>query len=108
MLRTATRSLLVEGLKLWVQRKYERYGRMLNLNIDSNSKEMRAEIMLKGEAAPISIIARYAVSPDAKSVRLSGITTSREWINAILAETGKTSLELPLSGIAGSLAGQLL
>jgi len=66
----------------------EGYGEMLKLNLDSQNKKLDAEIMLKGEKEPLSVsIDRYEIiDRDGETfIKLSGIETSREWINILVA-----------------------
>jgi hypothetical protein len=67
----------------------ERYGHMLNLNIDSGRKTIECELLLKGETAPIVFqVKKYEVVTDASGtgIVIHEATASREWMAAILED----------------------
>jgi hypothetical protein len=78
-----------------VAHRLQPYGRMLNLSIDSKTKRIRLEILLKGETEPIAItIDEYQLTSAAGAdfVRINKASASREWIHALLQDfaLGKT------------------
>lgn len=84
--RDAGTSYVVERA---VAKRLEPYGRMLNLSIDSKSKKIRLEILLKGESEPVAItISEYqlASSAGADFFVIKQASASREWINALLQD----------------------
>ena len=107
-MRTAKDEGISWVLKKWVDSKFERYGSMISIQIDSKQKTVQAEALLKGESEPITMTAGYCVAADSGHIKLLKISTSREWINVVLQETGMANLNIPLSGISAKLLGQLL
>lgn len=72
-----------------VAQRLEPYGRMLNLQIDSKTKKIRLEILLKGESEPVAInINEYQLTSagGADFFVIKQATASREWINALLQD----------------------
>ena len=66
---------------------FAKYGRMLDLDIDSRNKTIRIEILPKGEASPIEIkVLEYEVFFDGKeaSIAVKKVSASREWIEVLL------------------------
>jgi hypothetical protein len=92
-------SLVVVVIRWWANSKFGRYGRMLDLSIDSKHKTVRAEVQPKGETTPIVVTANYEViqtGGEAK-LHLHGIRVDREWLSVLANELlgGQTSLPLP-------------
>lgn len=59
---------------------------MLKLDIDSKSKSVVMEVLLKGEKEPIEIkVTKYEIRKDGDDYHLSveKISTSREWMSAL-------------------------
>jgi len=76
------------------------YGKMLKLDLDSKKKSLEAQIMLKGEKEPLEVkVNHYELfEKDGKYyLRLTGIRTSREWIDVLVASfiEGK-AFEIPM------------
>ena len=72
-----------------VAHRLQPYGRMLNLSIDSKTKRIRLELLLKGETEPVTItIDEYQVtnSAGADFIVINKASASREWINALLQD----------------------
>jgi hypothetical protein len=72
-----------------VAHRLQPYGRMLNLSIDSKTKRIRLEILLKGETEPIAItIDEYQLTnaAGAEFIVIKKASASREWINALLQD----------------------
>jgi hypothetical protein len=68
-----------------INKRIEDYGEMLRLNIDSSTKAIEMELLLKGEAHPIILfIEEYVIEEDASglSILIKRISTSREWMTA--------------------------
>src|ERR1051325_9708950 len=78
-----------------VAHRLQPYGRMLNLSIDSKTKRIRLEILLKGETEPITItIDQYELTTAAGAdfILIKQASASREWMNALIQDfaPGKT------------------
>src|SRR3954467_6288304 len=90
--RDAGASFLVERA---VAHRLQPYGRMLNLSIDSKTKRIRLEILLKGETEPVTVtIDEYQLTTaaGAEFILIKKASASREWINALIQDfaIGKT------------------
>lgn len=72
-------------VKYILNQKLKRYGRMLKLDIDDN-KSISLELKLKGETSPILVnIGKYEIlSGQVSGIKLSEISTSREWITELI------------------------
>ncbi len=85
------------ALRLAVHHKIIKgYGEMLNLRIDSDRKSFDAEVLLKGESAPISIrVERYEFSAadDKCYLKLEGLSASREWLTLLMRRMAEDLLE---------------
>ena len=84
--RDAGTSFVVERA---IAHRLQPYGRMLNLSIDSKTKRIRLEILLKGETEPVQItIDEYQItsSGGADFLLIKQASASREWINALLQD----------------------
>lgn len=71
----------------FMQRTFEKYGRMLDFKIDSQQKTARVELLLKGEREPIVInVQRYEIvsEPAGTFLVIGEATASREWITTAL------------------------
>lgn len=78
-----------------IAHRLQPYGRMLNLSIDSKTKRIRLEILLKGESEPVTItIDEYRLITEAGAdfISIQKASASREWMNALLQDfaLGKT------------------
>jgi hypothetical protein len=77
------------GAKFRFNQKYQRYGQMTNIQIDSTAKTIHVELELKGEPAPLKIdVLSYQLSPESGEsfIELGEIKTSREWINHLISD----------------------
>jgi hypothetical protein len=84
--RDAGTSFVVERA---VASRLQPYGRMLNLSIDSKTKKIRLEILLKGESEPVQItVNEYQITSagGADFFVIKEASASREWINALLQD----------------------
>jgi hypothetical protein len=72
-----------------LQRRLERYGRMLNFQIDSQRKTARCEVLLKGERDPITVsIDEYELRETGSGLAIvvHKATVSREWMNQLIED----------------------
>lgn len=86
VLKDAKHALRDEPIRLWLNLKLERYGKMLKLEIDSKRKTISLEILPKGEDKPIQVkIGRYEViEGETGGLKLGDIQTSREWMTELI------------------------
>jgi len=64
------------------------YGRLLGLRLDSLTRSIGVELMLKGEDVPVTLTIeeyRFTTEGDKSYVIISNVSVSREWMK-ILAE----------------------
>ena len=83
----AKNSILAKAARLYFNKSFKSIGIMTKLQIDSKNNTVHLELDLRGEQTPITIdVARYTLSSQGgkTQVELSGIKTSREWINVLL------------------------
>jgi len=81
--------LIAGAVRLWFNQAKKHYGNMTHINIDSQKRSLDIELDLKGEATPLQInIKNYRLIDESGEtyIELSDITTSREWINALLGD----------------------
>lgn len=105
--RDAGTSFVVERA---VAHRLEPYGRMLNLAIDSKTKKIRLEILLKGESEPVAItINEYELTSagGADFFVIKQASASREWINALLQDFA-IDRKLPLPAKYGNIVKSVL
>jgi hypothetical protein len=101
---------LQAGAKHYANQHIQKYGLMTNLQIDSVTRTIHFEILLKGETIPVTGSAKYQPKLDGekKLLEFTQIQTSREWINLLVEDFLKTStIELP-EGIPTTVAKLLL
>jgi hypothetical protein len=85
-LKDRAREVSVRAL---LNRKFERFGRILTLEIDSRMHTLSAEFELKGEATPIVIRAggyEFLEEDGSTHIVLRDLQASREWISRLLEE----------------------
>jgi hypothetical protein len=77
-------------IKTALNARFGRYGKLLKLQIDSSSKTMDVERMLKGETQAITIhVGRYEIRREGREgILLSDIQTSRDWLTELAAAMG--------------------
>ena len=93
-----------------VAHRLQPYGRMLNLSIDSKTKRIRLEVLLKGETQPVTLtIDEYELTTAAGAdfILIKKASASREWIDALLQDfaIGK---RIPLPAKYGNMVKSLL
>jgi S-adenosylmethionine synthetase len=73
----------------FLRSRIEDYGRILALNLDSSSREVRGEFLLRGETEPVyAVLSGYQVTENDGTLSLSfaSLETSREWLNQLLRD----------------------
>lgn len=74
-------------VKKYVNSQIKDYGEMLNLNIDSQNKNITIEVLLKGEKENIKVhINKYEIvsKGNNKFIKFNNISASREWIETLI------------------------
>jgi len=77
------------GTKAYLNQKIQSFGKVTNLQIDSQGKTIVLEASLKGEAAPVFVkVVNYEVvsAPGATYLVFGRFDASREWLTALLNE----------------------
>jgi hypothetical protein len=100
MFITAAKDALTSrAAQTWANSLIARYGRVLELKIDTRQKSVEATCQLEGEASPITIrIENYVVETvlDKKFIRATGFTCTRPWLQNVLTDHGpRQRIELP-------------
>jgi len=88
-LRAAKDGAIEMAVKLWFNQTQNRYGHMTSIQIDSTAKNIHVELELKGESSPLIIDVKgyiLIVESGETLIELGDITTSREWVNTLLAD----------------------
>jgi hypothetical protein len=70
-----------------LQGTIQRYGRMLNLSIDSRNRSLQLEMLPKGEERPVTILVeRYEVVTENQTTFLviHKASASREWLTVLI------------------------
>ena len=89
MLNTMKYKALSKGAKIALNKYISKYGNITRLSLNSRFKSMELEIFLDGDSKPISVnIENYElVERDSNYyLKLSGIKTSKSWINTLAYE----------------------
>jgi hypothetical protein len=110
LVRTLKDWALQAGAKHYANDRIKNYGHMTNLQIDSATRTIHFEILLKGETTPVSGSAKYQPKLDGekKRIEFTEIQTSREWMNLLIQDFLKTrAIELP-EGVPTTIAKLLL
>ncbi len=86
---------LSKGAKMAINSQIEAYGEVLELDLNSKDKSMEMKVLLDGELEPLSVQVRhyeFTQIAGQHELSISGVTTSRAWINALASEflEGKT------------------
>jgi hypothetical protein len=100
-LNSAKDVLLAKGARTHLNKLIERYGTVLDLQLNTVDRSFSLALLLKGEATPIEIHVReYTLSTaQGKSLlRIDGtkVETSREWLTELIRDhVGKKSFVVP-------------
>lgn len=73
----------------YLSSKIEKYGKILGLSIDSSTREVRGEFLLRGETEPLyAVLSGYQVTDEGEQLALTftSLETSREWLNQLLKD----------------------
>ena len=89
MIRTLKQRMLMWLARVWINKHYGRYGKMIQLKVDPAHKTIEAEILLAGETELIKIeVTRYnyAKQGDNSVFTVNQVTVSREWMSLLANE----------------------
>ena len=84
MIQVMKDKALSTGAKIAINQQISDYGEILKLNLNSKFKSIELEIRLDGESENLVVvqIEHYEITED-NHLKVSGITTSRAWINTL-------------------------
>lgn len=86
MLQVMKDKALSTGAKIAINQYIKDYGEVVKLDLNSKFKSMNLEVKLDGEYESLTVqIENYAITEDDR-LRISGITTSRTWINKLASK----------------------
>ena len=90
-LNNAKDRLLATGARARLNKLIERYGTLVDLQLNTVDRSLSLTLLLKGEGTPIEIrVHEYTLlTTDGKSVLVidgSKIDTSREWLTALIRD----------------------
>jgi hypothetical protein len=100
-LNSAKDRLLASGARSRLNKLIERYGTLLDLQLNTVDRSLSLTLQLKGEQTPVEIhLHEYALSTvNGKSVLIidgQKIETSREWLTALIRDrVGEERLAVP-------------
>jgi hypothetical protein len=90
MLNPAKDFIVEVAVKQWFNQTQKRYGIMTRIQIDSQARRIEIDLELKGESSPLHVdVKEYQITAGAGGetfIELGEIETSREWINAVIAD----------------------
>ena len=99
MIRRLKDKTLSRGLALALNSRIEKYGRILDLRLDSRNKRLELELLLNGETDPLQVrVENYEVREEAGRWYLLAkeLKSSREWIDTLAREyLSQRPLEIP-------------
>jgi hypothetical protein len=99
MFHAAKDALASQAAQVWANNLIARYGKVLDLKIDSRRKTVEVSCLLNGEPTPITIrIENYAVETerDKKFIRATDFSCTRPWLQNLLTDFGpQQRIELP-------------
>jgi len=86
MLQAMKDKALSTGAKIAINQHMKDYGEIVKLNLNSKFKSMNLEVRLDGESENLTVeIENYEIAED-NHLKISGITTSRTWINKLASK----------------------
>ncbi len=89
MFRKMKDATLSKAANIAINHKVKEYGKMLKLNLDSESKTIELELMLDGEKEPLHVkVNHYKLNEEQGRHYLvaEDIVTSRAWINTVASQ----------------------
>jgi hypothetical protein len=73
----------------WMNMQLADYGKIVSFKLDSSTKRVAMEALLKGEKEPVRVcVEQYEVVRDGTDafVRFASVETSRDWLNTLLRQ----------------------
>jgi hypothetical protein len=100
-LNSAKDRLLATGAKAHINKLIERYGTLLDFQLNTIARSLSLTLQLKGEATPVEVhVHEYTLSTvEGKSVLVidgQKVDTSREWLTELIRDrVGEKQLVVP-------------
>jgi hypothetical protein len=99
MFKAAKDAMTSKAALHFFNKEMARYGKLLDLSIDSRNKTVDVSCQLIGERDPITIhVDNYTIVADAGKnyLQASGFTCSRPWLQSLLTDFAQNKrIELP-------------
>jgi hypothetical protein len=99
MFKAAKDAMTSKAALHFFNKEMVRYGKLLDLRIDSRNKTVDLSCLLIGEPEPITIrVDHYDIEPDGGKnyLQASGFTCSRPWLQSLLEDFAQNQrIELP-------------
>ena len=86
MLQAMKDRALSIGAKIAINQYIQDYGEIVKLNLNSKFKSMNLEVKLDGESGSLVIQVEHYVITEDSYLRVSGIRTSKAWINTLISK----------------------
>jgi len=83
MLQAMKDKALSTGAKIAINQHIREYGSITNLSLNSKFKSMHMNVLLHGEQEPIEVQVENYLITEGNQLKISGVATSREWINTL-------------------------
>jgi hypothetical protein len=104
-LRKFKDAAIEQAVLMFARSKFERYGELQSVSVDTAEQELSAEVLLKGETEPVTIShANYRIESkgDKKVMVLYDIKISKEWAQNLLDDRFP-ELTIPIPDFVSSL-----
>jgi hypothetical protein len=99
MIRKLKDEALSWTITQFIRSKFEPYGELIRLTLDSGSKQMSARFLLRGDNEPVDVLlVGYELREQAADLVLyfEELRTSREWLNQLILDLlPEKSFKLP-------------
>jgi hypothetical protein len=89
-LRASKDAAIAVGIRTFFNSKYSRIGQMTDVSVDTEKRELRVRLTMRGEDAPIEIhVTNYNIEQrgERATVTIGEAIASREWITELLRES---------------------
>ena len=85
MIQAMKDKALSKGAKIAINQQIHEYGEITKLKLNSKFNSIDLEVVLHGESESMKVqVEHYEITED-NHFRISGVTTSRSWINTLIS-----------------------
>ena len=105
--RNLKEAALEKAVVAFARSKFERYGELRSIKIDTADQSLSAEVLLKGEPEPVTIShAKYRIESkgEQKVLIISDVRISKEWAQNLLEDRFQ-EITIPVPDMVSSLLG---